>query len=189
MAIEEYKKRFREEWISDRELSKEYSKDANQYLLQELATIIDYESKTDGTLHPLDLQGYDRGIKINFKFGIRVRRINKISFADFTVDIKEWNHKITHPHYYYYYAYVQIPIIEHKIFWQTIFDYRKMKKLVDTGKLKYQTQKNKKHSTVSFYGIKLADIQKHNLIIACDGQQDIMTKLGINKENFRIDRF
>ena len=189
MEKSDYQQQYKEQFRSDLSLSKEYSKDANSKLLQDLGKILNYETDFNQQPHPLDLQGYDRKISLDFSFGIRVRLIQKASFADFTVDFKEWSHEISDTHYYYYYAYVEHPQIKHKVYFYMIFDYRKLKQLAKEQKIKPIIGQNNKHGLVKFQGFKIKDLFQNNLIINYEGQPDILTVLELpaNKSN-RIDR-
>lgn len=189
MVTDDYKDFYKIHFKRDFDFSKAYGKDANNLLLSELSTIIDYETQTDEQPHPMDLQGYDRKISVSFGFGIRTRDRNKIHFADFTVDFKEWNHNIKDPHYYYFYAYAQKPPANHKINFWMIFDYRKLKCLYSQGVIKPEYGQNVEHSAVGFFGFKIADLSKNNLIIAYDGEPEILAQLDLpKKQNMRIDR-
>lgn len=186
---EDYKTRYNLVFNKDFDFSRAYSKDANKVMLQELATIIDYETQVSGQPHPMDQQGYDRKINISFGFGTRTRNRKDAHFADFTVDYKEYSHIIEDPHYYYFYAYAQPPPFIHKLNFWMIFDYRGLKRLHRQGIIKPTSERNNQHSTVGFFGFKIADLFKNNLIIAYEGEQDILSELGLpERQNTRIDR-
>lgn len=189
MTFDAYKEKYQTIFDNDFKFSKEYSRDANQILLSELATIIDYENQINGQPHPLDQQGYDRKINISFGFGVRTRDKKWLWLAEFTVDYKEWHHEINDPHYYYFYAYAQRPPEPHKINFWMVFDYRRLKTLCKQGLIKPNRGKNKEHSTVGFFGFSIQDLAKNRLIIAYGGDQRIIENLGLPpKQNIRIDR-
>lgn len=184
-----YKEQYCEIFNKDFDFNKEYSKDANKIILQELAIIIDYEAKTTGQPHPMDLEGYDRQINVTFGFGVRTRKINDVRFAEFTVDLKEWKHQINDPHYYYFYAFAQKPPMPHKINFWLLLDYRQLKKLVNQDKIKPSVNQNRKHSLVNFYGFKILELFTHNLIIAYDGDPEVINQIGLPQtKNKRVDR-
>lgn len=186
-----YKSKYAKWWQRDTRLREEYSPDANKIILSELATIIDYETTEYGTAHPMDQKGYDRHVKIDFGWGIRVRDEFWIPWAEFTADEKEWRQNITDPHYYYFFAYVVDPSKgSHEVKFWMIFNYCKLKELVTQGKIKYSIQHNKKHSSVPFFAFKIKDIAKHNLILTYEGNLDVMKQLELPPQNkTRIDRF
>lgn len=188
MITDDYKERYSAAFKKDFDFSKAYSKDANRIILQELATIIDYECAITGQPHPMDLQGYDRQININFGFGVRTRDKRFAYYADFTVDLKELSHNITNPHYYYFYAYAEKPPVHKVNFWM-IFDYRGLKRLANQEVIKPIPQRNQKHSLVPFNGYSISDLHKNNLIITYDGELELLSQLNLPlKQNRRIDR-
>ncbi|MFA5365597.1 MAG: hypothetical protein WC325_10505 [Candidatus Bathyarchaeia archaeon] len=189
MATDDYKVRYGKAFKDDFAFSKEYSRDANQILLKELSTIINYETQVNGQPHPLDQQGYDRKINLSFGFGVRTRDKKYLWLAEFTVDYKEWQHDVKDPHYYYFYAYAQRPPELHKLNFWMVFDYRRLKQVCGQGLIKPSQGKNKEHSTVGFLGFSILDLYKNNLIIAYDGEPQILENLSLPKRlDQRIDR-
>jgi hypothetical protein len=186
----EYKQRFQGAWEADKHFSASYEADATKILLSELATVLNYEAKTGETVNPMDKKGYDRQIRLDFGFGVRILDHDKVmKWGTFTVDVHEWEHRIQDPHYYYFFgAGLRRELGSRLTFWM-IFDFQRFKALVNQDKIDVELKHNRSHGLESFYCFKITDIFSHKLVISYDGNNDIVARLGLPiLHPIRIDR-
>jgi len=171
--MSEYQERYREIFEIDFRFSRDFASEIDKLVLQHLSIVRDYERRETEIDKIRDSQGIDREISAKFTFGSRIRRSNALKWREFTVDTKEWNLS-TYPNYYFF-AYTDH--VKHKILFWMIFDYRKLRKLVEEGKIKYGIEQNDEHSGVPFLTFKLKDIFDSHLVIAFGGERSISIEL------------
>jgi hypothetical protein len=186
----QYKHRFQEAWEADKRFSETYEADATKILLTELATLLNYEAKIGETPNPMDKKGYDRQIRLDFGFGVRILDHDKVlRWGTFTVDIHEWEHEIRDRHYYYFFGAGLRPEVGNDLTFWMIFDFCRLKELVKQQKISFEIKQNRTHSLESFYCFRIVDIVANRLVVSYDGQNYMIAKFGLPTTHpTRIDR-
>lgn len=173
METEDYFSKYAEPFRDDLGFSRDYSADADRIVWSHIAIIHDYERHDTPEDKQMDLAGYDREIRCP-KYGIRVRREYAVKWAEFTVDEKEWR-RSTEQRKYYFFAYASS--IKHAFKFWMIFDYTKLKRLVEQGKVKAGLQSQERHSGVNFHTFKLRQIFNYRLVLCYGGSNDAIQQI------------
>ena len=172
MDIREYFEKYNDVFAEDFAFSRKFASQINRILVETEATLYDYEEHKNPEDFVKDKMGYDRCLKLDIKYGARVRRYDYLEkWFDFTVDFKEW--QISDAEIYFY---GWADSKESEIILWILFDYKKLKELDKQGKIKKIKQINETHSKVPFWAINFNQLYDYGIIIEFGGKKDYINK-------------
>jgi len=176
---DEYYNRYKLIFAGDFSYSRKFAKCANAIIMRNIAEIHDHEKRMTEQDKEKDLYGADRTITVApFTCGLRVRRLQYLKFAEFTMDTKEFAKKSQPDYYIWGYGNDHEDSLLFYMFW----NHRQFMKLARENAIKHGIEQNSKHSAVQFLTFKATDIFDKCDILECGGKAETIRQVLNNRQ-------